>query len=225
MTTMMVAAERRVSGRALAPYIPRLCRWQVLALAIVAAWALTAWRIGGVTNELQAVWLVRFVVVLGSIGAMFAWDDPSRHVTEAAIGAHRRLVGGRLVALISTVVLAALPAFALAGGELTGGTAAGLAAEAVALVALLSAVALTLQRSWRVLEPAQYVVLTVLLIAIADQATAGRWPLLLGPGQGWGGAHQRWTVLAVVSLAVCAWQMRDPAAPRLRPVLRRGNGG
>ena len=225
MTTVMVTAERQVSTRALASYLPRLCRWQVLALAIVAAWVLTAWRVGGVTNELQAVWLVRLVVVVGSIGAMFAWDDPSRHVTESAIGAQGSLVAGRLVALIASVLLAATPAVALVGGELAGRTTVGIAAEAVALVALLSAVALTLQRGWRILEPAQYVVLTVLLIAIADQATAGRWPLLVGPGQGWEGAHQRWTLLAAVSLVVCAWQLRDPASPRLRPVLRRATGG
>jgi hypothetical protein len=111
---------------------------------------------------------------------------------------------------------AVAPALVILADRLNTESLWGLLVEAVSLLALLSAVALTLQRRWRVLEPAQFAVFAVLLIAVFEQVTAGRWVLLASPGPAWTDAHRRWAVIAVLALLVCLWQLRDPAAHRGR---------
>ena len=214
MTELLARHRAGFDMHALAAYLPRLFRWQMVTTGVLTAWAVTSWRATEVDDASGAVWIVRFAVVIGALGAAFALDDPSRDVTESSIGARERLVPLRLSAVILTTCIASAPAWFVAMRELSGADAAGLIVEVVAVLSLVCAVALTLQRQWRILEPAQYVVFVVLLVAVADQATAGRWPLLIPPGPGWSDAHWRWFAMGVVALLLLTWQLRDPAAGR-----------
>lgn len=222
--TDLLSPERATSTKPLLRYLPRLCRWQVLVGGVAIAWALTWWRAGDVTNEVGAMWLLRFVVVVGCVAAAFALDDPSRNMTEPLVETRRSLVAGRLTVATGVVAVAILPAVLAVGGRLSSAVAWGLVLETVGVLALLSSLSLTLQRRWRIAEPAQYLVLGVLLIGVADQMTAGRWPLLAGPGEQWADAHLRWAVLAAAAVAVVGWQLRDPASPALTRGRRRGAG-
>ena len=220
MSGVLVASERSTSPPLL-HYLPRLCRWPLLAGGSLVAWALTGWRAGDVTTEVGAVWLLRFVVVVGCLAAVFALDDPSQNMTEPLVATRRSLMSGRLAVAVGVVVVATLPAVLAVGGLLDAGVGWGLVLEAFGVLALLCALSLTLQRRWRITEPAQYLVLGVLLIGVADQTTAGRWPLLAGPGEQWADAHVRWAVLVAVAVAVVGWQLRDPASRAVRLSLRR----
>lgn len=215
--TSGILTPRTTHHSALLHYLPRLCRWPALALGVTFAWALTWWPTADITTAVGAVWLIRSAVVVGVIAALFALDDPSRNVTEPAVGARRWLVPVRLVAASFVVALAAAPTVVATGHLVTSAVLWGLALEAAAMLSLLTGVALTLQRRLQVAEPAQYAALGVLLLAVADFITAGRWPLLVWPGPAWASAHGRWALVAAAGVALCAWQLRDPAA---RPILR-----
>jgi hypothetical protein len=186
----------------------------------VGAWLLTWWRAGDVATESEAVWLIRSAIVIGALGAMFALDDPSYDVTEATVGSRRSLMRGRLGTAVVVTGLALVPAVVAMRTHLSADAIRGLLIEAMTLIALMSAFALTLQRRWRVLEPAQYLFLVAFLMAVADQITVGRWPLLLTPGPGWEDAHRRWLALGALALLACLWQLRDPASRRRAPQLR-----
>ena len=214
VTADVIEPRSRVTGTDLSRYLPRLSRWRVQCSGVAGAWLLILWRAGDVGTESEAVWLVRLAVVFGALGAAFALDDPSYEVTEATVGSRRILAPGRLASVVLVTALAFLPAVAAMRQNLTSDDAWGLLIEAITLVALLSALAFTIQRRWRVLEPAQYLILAVCLIATADQITVGRWPLLLSPGAGWADAHRRWLALGAVALLMCVWQLRDPASRR-----------
>jgi hypothetical protein len=222
--TDLLTPERATPTKPLMRYLPRLCRWQVLVGGVTIAWALTWWRTGDVIDEVGAMWLLRLVVVVGCLAAVFALDDPSRNMTEPLVETRRSLVVGRLTVAIGVVAVAMLPAVLAVGGRLSSAVAWGLALEAIGVLSLLCGLSLTLQRRWRITEPAQYLALSVLLIGVADQVTAGRWPLLAGPGEQWADAHVRWAVLAVAAVAVVGWQLRDPASPALTRGRRRGAG-
>lgn len=221
MTALLTASERRVPMRSLLPYLPRLARWPVLAGGVALAWVLTWWRAGDVIDAVGAVWLMRGAMAVGCVAAVFALDDPSRNVTEPLVGSRHRLLPSRLVVVSVTVLAAALPASVAVGEHLDATLAWGLLLEGSAMLALLCALSLVLQRRWRFAEPGQYLVLGVVLIGIADQLTAGRWPLLAGPGPEWADAHWRWAALGVVAGCVLAWQLRDPASRGVRPLHRR----
>lgn len=216
MTNVLVTSDRRTSTHALAGYLPRLCRWPVLAGGAALAGALTWWRAGDVIDEVGAVWLLRFVIVIGCLAAVFALDDASRNMTEPLVETRRSLVVGRFAVAVGIVSAGTLPAALAVGERLSGAVAWGLVLETFSVLALLCGLSLTLQRRWGISEPAQYLVLGVLLLGVADQMTAGRWPLLAGPGEQWADAHVRWAVLAAAAVAVVGWQLRDPASRRLR---------
>lgn len=216
MTTTLQTSTGPHTG--LVTYWPRLCRWPALSVGIALAWAVTWWKVDDIADQLGATWLIRGVVVVGAVAAVFALDDPSCDVTESTVA--RWLIPARLTTAWAVVLAAGLPAGLLLADHLDASVAAGLALEALALLALLSSAALTLQRRWRLAEPAQYVVLGILLIAVVEQVLAGRWPLLAGPGPAWVDAHQRWALLLVAAAALCAWQLRDPESRRLVPRLR-----
>lgn len=223
MTDLLLASER-MTPPSLLGYLPRLCRWPVLAGGAALAWALTWWRAGDVIDEVGATWLMRFVIVVGCLSAAFTLDDPSRNMTEPLVRTRRSLVVGRLAVAAGVVAAGTLPAALVVGGRLSGAVAWGLVLEAGGVLALLVGLSLTLQRRWQITEPAQYLVLGVLLIGVADQLTAGRWPLLVGPGEQWADAHVRWAVLSAAALAVVGWQLRDPASPAPIRSRRRGAG-
>ncbi|MFL6178254.1 MAG: hypothetical protein ACJ74E_00195 [Actinomycetes bacterium] len=215
MSELLVGRSVGLDLRGVAAYLPRLCRWRVLILAIVGSWALTGWRIGDIGTESEAVWLIRFVTAVGALGAMFALDDPSYDVTQSAVGARRYVMPIRLAVVGVATCCAGLPVLVMTADEVSAQTLWGLIIEAASLLALLTAVALTLQRRWRISEPGQFAVFGVLLLAASEQATAGRWTLLVTPGDGWADAQWRWLAIGAVALAVCLWQLRDPASRRL----------
>jgi len=208
----------------LGSYLPRLCRWPALAIGVGLAWALTWWRVGEVTTELDALWLMRFAAVIASVAATFALDDPSFDVTRPTVGLRRSLMPARLTAAVGTVAVGVIPAGLVAVGELSARTWWGLVLEVTALVALLCGVHLLLQQRWRFSEPAQFMVFVVVLLGLYEQLTLGRWPLLAAPGAAWDDAHQRWVILGALAAGLLAWQLRDPASARPRAVFagRRG---
>ena len=209
----------------LASYLPRLCRWPALAVGVGLAWALTWWRAGDVTTELEALWLLRFAAAVVVVAATFALDDPSFDVTRACVGARRSLMPARFGAVFLAVVIGLVPAGVVVGDLLTGETWRGLLLEVVSLAAVICGVALLLQRRWRFFEPAQFVVFVVLLFGLYEQLTVGQWPLLAAPGAGWDDAHMRWLAVCGVGVALVAAQLRDPASSPWRRVLSSSNAG
>ena len=216
MSDVLLRRPRRLDTAAFLEALPKLCRWQMVAIALAGAWSVTLWRASDTETESAAVWLVRFATVIGVVGAVFALDDPSHDVTEASVGARRTLLPSRLAVVLGATLLAGLPAALVARDQLSAGLLTGLLLEAFAVVAVLCAVAMLLQRRWRIFEPAQFMVFAVLLFPMADQMTAGRWPLMVSSSIGWDDAHRRWMVTAAVALVALAWQLRDPAASRHR---------
>ncbi len=186
------------------------------------AWAVVAWHEGDVTSVDGAVWLIRIVLVLAALGALFALDDPSIDVTKALVSTRRVLLPVRLLVVAGVVAVGLLPAAALMGGWVDDpATVGGLAVEIVTLLTFLVASALVMQRQFAVAEPAQYLALVVLGLFFLTQLIGQRWPLLIGPGPEWADAHRRWVAVGVASLMVIAWQLRDPASAPLRRWLHR----
>ena len=208
------------------PYLPRLCRWPALATGVALVWALTWWRAGDVSTELEALWLVRIAAAVVVVTATFALDDPSFDVTRACVGTRRLLMPTRLGVGYLSVVLGLVPAGFVVGDQLTGEAWWGLLLEVVTLAVVVCGFALLLQRRWRFFEPAQFMVFVVVLIGLYEQLTVGRWPLLAPPGEAWQGAHARWLLVGAVGLALMATQLRDPASVRWRTVFsgQRGAG-
>lgn len=206
-------------------YLPRLCRWQALAIGIVLAWALTWWRAGDVTTEVNALWLMRIVVAGAAVAATFALDDPSFDVTRPSVGARHLLMPARLAVVAATVVIGVIPAGFAMGNLLASSTWWGLTLEAASVCVVVCGVSLLLQRRWRFAEPAQFVVLVVLLFGLYEQMTLGRWPLLATPGDAWGDSRVRWLVVGGVGLLLLVTQLRDPASGRWRAMFDRTGAG
>lgn len=224
MTGVLTGAERRVPVRALLGYLPQLARWPALAAGVVVAWLLTWWRAEDVIDAVGAVWVCRLALAVGCAAAVFALDDPSRNVTEPLVGTRRRAMPARLAVAAVVLPVAAVPAAVVVREHLSASLVAGLAAEGFATLALLCALSLSMQRVWGIAEPAQYLPLTLLLVGVVEQLTAGRWPLLAGPGPQWDDAHWRWAVVALVASGAAAWQLRDPASrTRIGVASRRGH--
>ena len=209
----------------LLPYLPRLVRWPALATGMALAWTLTWWRAGDVTNEVAAMWLVRFVLIIAISAAVFAVDDLSVEVTRADVGARRALMPMRLIVVAGAVAAGIAPVIVRVRGELAAATAGGLVAEAAGLTLVMVGAALALQRRWSLAEPAQYLGALILLVGMFEQVTVGRWTLLAGPGPVWEAAHWRWAAIAAAGLVLCVIQLRDPASPRLRQVLSASGPG
>lgn len=193
-------------------YLWRLCRWPALTIGIGLAWSLAWWRSGDVNTELEALWLIRLVVAVVAVTATFALDDPSFNVTRACVGARRLLMPARFAAVVLTVAIGLVPAGLAVGDLLTRSTWWGLALEAGSVVAILCGASLLLQRRWQFAEPAQFLVLVVVLFGLYEQLTVGRWPLLAGPGEAWNDAHVRWLVVGGAGMLFLAIQLRDPAS-------------
>jgi uncharacterized membrane protein YeaQ/YmgE (transglycosylase-associated protein family) len=210
----------RVS-RALAPYSLRLTRWQILAAGIAGAWLVVWWRAGDITSPDAAAWLVRAVAALTAVTVAFAFDDPSVDATRALPASRGALMRIRF-GVVGAVVAAALAPVVVVKWQYlsTWSTALGLAVEVCALVVLVLAVSLVLQRQFGVHEPAQFMVLVVVGLMMAAQMLGQRWPILVPPGQQWAEAHWRWTGVLVLGLLVMTWQLRDPASRPLRRSLR-----
>jgi hypothetical protein len=221
------APPRPTSGSltvSLAAFVPGLCRWPALATGMAAAWGLVAvvWHDDEISSAGGAAWTVRLALVLSSLGAVFALDDPSAGITSAAPETRRVLVPLRLGVVAAVVLTGVLPAL-LWLWEWLGDieVAFGLAVEGAAVVSLVVALVLVMQRQLGISEPAQYVVLLVLGLYLASQLMAARWPMLVDPGPDWADAHWRWAAVLVMTLGVVVWQLRDPASPPMRRWLHR----
>ena len=223
--TDTLASPPAVTGRVdrgLAPYTPRLTRWQVLAVGIAGSWLVVWWRTTDVTSPDAAAWLVRAVAALSAVTLAFAFDDPSVDMTRALAGARGALMRIRFGVAGVAVLLALAPAVVVKREYLNAGsTVLGLAVEVCALVVLVIAVSLVLQRQFGLSEPAQFMVLVVVGLLMAAQMLGQRWPMLVPPGPQWPEAHWRWFGVLVVGLLVLVWQLRDPASPPLWRSLRR----
>ena len=222
--TDTLASSPAVTGRVhrgLAPYAPRLTRWQVLAVGIAGSWLVVWWRAADVTTPDAAAWLIRAVAALSAVTVAFAFDDPSVDMTRALACARGALMRIRFGIAGVAVLMAFAPAVVVKREYLNAGsTVLGLAVEVCALVVLVIATSLVLQRQFGVSEPAQFMVLVVLGLMMAAQMMRQRWPLLVPPGPEWADAHWRWLGVLVLGLLVLAWQLRDPASRLLRRSLR-----
>ena len=218
--TETLASTPAVAGRVhrgLAPYAPRLTRWQVLAVGIAGSWLVVWWRAADVTTPDAAAWLIRAVAALSAVTVAFAFDDPSVDMTRALPGARGVLMRIRFAVAGVAVVTTFVPAVVVKWEHLNAGsTALGLAVEVSALVVLTIAASLVMQRQFGVSEPAQFMVLVVLGLMMLAQMFGQRWPLLVPPGPQWAAAHWRWAGVLVVGLLVLVWQLRDPASRPLR---------
>lgn len=221
------ARYRPASGSltvSLAVFLPGLCRWPALATGLAAAWGLVAvaWHEDEISSAGGAVWTVRLALVLSSLGAVFALDDPSTGITSAAPAMRRALVPIRLGVVAAVTLAGIVPALLWLRGWLSDREIAfGVAIECMALMFLVVALVLIMQRQIGIAEPAQYVVLLVLGLYLATQLMGARWPMLVDPGPAWGGAHWRWVAVLVPTVGVIAWQLRDPASAPLRRWLPR----
>lgn len=222
--TDTVTAQRTGVGRvsrALAPYSLRLTRWQILAAGVAVSWLVVWWRAADVTGPDATAWLLRAVAALSAVTVVFAFDDPSVDMTRALPGARGALMRIRFGVAGVAVVTALAPAVVVKRQYLNAGsTVLGLAVEVCALVVLVIAASLVMQRQFGVSEPAQFMVLVVLGLMMAAQLLGQRWPLLVPPGQQWTEAHWRWAGVLVTGLLVLAWQLRDSASRPLRRSLR-----
>ena len=211
--------------RQLRPYVLRLCKWPALTIGITLAWSVTWWRAGDSINEVAALWVLRIAGVLVVVAAAFVWDDPAFDLTQSASGARRLLLPVRVAVATVTVLLGFLPAMFAVWRYIDAAVIWGVALELGVVFVVLSGVALWLQSTWRLLEPAQYLVLLIVAIGVYEQATLGRWPLLAGPGPEWQAAHARWAVVGLAGVALLAWQLRDPAARPIRRVVALPGAG
>lgn len=208
-------------SRALAPYSLRLTRWQILAAGVAGSWLVVWWRAGDITSPDASAWLIRAVAALTAVTMAFAFDDPSVDMTRALPAARGALMRIRFSVVGAAIVTALAPAVVANWEYLnTGSTVLGLAVEVCGLVVLAVAGSLVLQRQFGISEPAQFVVLVVLVLMMAAQMFGQRWPLLVPPGQQWTEAHWRWAGVLVAGLLVMAWQLRDSASRPLRRSLR-----
>lgn len=201
----------------LVPVLPRLLRWQPLAVAVAAVVGLVAWKYGDVSSPVGAVWLMRFVGVFLVVGAVFLLDDPSSNVTAASPTTIRERSGARLAILaMGMTVCCLLPAAAVATAAPLAKAGLGLVVEIASIAAVACACSLALAR-WRgIAEPGQFAGLMAIGTMFAAHLAGARWPMLAIPGPEWGDAHLRWLGVLVVSLLVIIVCLRDPAAQHPR---------
>jgi hypothetical protein len=209
------------SSGGLGQYGLRLTRWPMLATGILGSWAVLWWGHADVTTATAAAWLVRASAAVVSVMVAFAFDDPSVDTTRALPSARGRLMRMRFGVGGATVVLALAPVVVTTWPYLdVASTVLGLFVEVLVLVVFTTSVTLGLQRHLGIREPAQFMILVVLVLLLAAQLLGQRWPLLVSPGPLWDEAHRRWVGALVVGLVVLGWQLRDPASAPLRRWLR-----
>ncbi len=206
----------------LAQYALRLTRWPMLATGILGSWAVLWLGHADATTATAATWLLRASAAVVTVMVAFAFDDPSVDTTRALPSARGSLMRLRFSVGGATVVFALAPAVVTTWSYVdAASTVLGLLVEVLVLVVLTTSVTLGLQRQLGIREPAQFVILVVLVLLLAAQLLGQRWPLLVSPGPLWDEAHWRWAGALVGGLVLLGWQLRDPASTPLRRWLRR----
>jgi hypothetical protein len=198
-----VAAELVRSGA-----LSRAIRWEPAAGGCAAAAVLLAWR----HDTTGSVDLLRGILLLVVLGAVFVVDDPGTRVVEAVpVPWHFRLTVRIVVALLIVGCAGtALGAFLVDDVQI----GAGVGLEGVTILAVGLAVAAVAVRYAGVDEPGVGVAPTVLGFVVALAFVPSRWALMVPAGPQWSAAHLRWALVLVIAAAVIVAAARDPAARR-----------
>lgn len=203
-----VAAELLRSGA-----LWRAIRWQPGVAGCAAAGLLLAWR-HDTTGQLG---LLRVLLLLVVLGAVFVLDDPGARVVEAVPVPWRFRLTVRILISLLVVGIAFSACWAVLGTDVRLGAGVGL--EGVTILAIGLAAAAVAMRCSGVAEPGIGAAPIALGFVGAAAFVPPRWALMVSPGPQWADAHLRWALVLVVAAAVVVAAARDPAARRPR-VLR-----
>jgi hypothetical protein len=189
----------------------RAVRWDVPATAAALVVGLLVWKHGLLQSTEQALWLVRTVALLLTVGALPLLDDPAaRQVAAVPVP----LAWRSAIRLAAFLALVFAPVSALAAwSHLPVG---GLLLETSAVVALSCAVSALTTRSTEHSEPSMVVSLGLLPLPAVLTLLPPSAALLVPEGAMWEPAHRRWAVLLAVGLVALVLALRDPAARFLR---------
>ncbi len=210
---MSTAAARTRQARLLLRPTLRALRWQPLPVAVLAAVLLLWWRDPARADPPAVLWEVRVVGVLLAAGVAGAFDDHTR-ATLSAVPAPLRFRSGLRVLL---VVAPAAAAWAVLVSWVDARVAGALPSLALTLeAATVTAVVVAFVASLAVRPglPDPGVAAGPVLAGFVFGVPGLPAPVALTtlPGPGWESAHLRWTAVLVVSVAVLAVAVRDPAA-------------
>lgn len=206
---------------AVLPYVPRIGRWSVLGGALLLSvglllWAsaLDSWGPGLALSSL------RLAATGLCAAAVFALDDPAADITAASPLPLRHRRGASLALAVTLVagmwvLLLGLPSLLLPQGADAGCLAwlrKPLTIELLWLLAVGTAVATVNARRLGGTAGGIAAAPAVMLLYAGAHQLPAEWALIAGSplDSGWGPAHRRLLVLALVGLVVTVWAVRDP---------------
>lgn len=212
-----MTGTRAAQLRALGPPLVRAVRWQPLPVGAALAVLLLWWQDDQMAQATSAVWLLRSVALLLSVGVAFALDDRTRPLLAAVPTPLWWRAGVRLAGVVLPAGVAWSVALVWAEHRAAGGVpAGGLSIEAATLTASVTALAAGLAR-WRgTVDPGTVTAPAVLAAGLLLPQLPDAVALAVLPGPDWQAAHVRWSAVLVVAAAGLALSLRDPAARPLR---------
>lgn len=200
--------RRRGQLAALSGASVRAVRWDIPATTGALVVGLLLWKHAQLESPASAVWIVRGVALLLTLGVLPLLDDASaRQVAAVPVP----LVWRSAVRLAGGVAIVFVPVTAL--GVWSDLPVRGLLLETAAIVLLSSAASLLLARSTDHSEPSTIVSVGLLPVPWALTMLPESAALLVPLGPAWSDAHQRWAVLVAVGAVGLMIALRDPAAP------------
>jgi hypothetical protein len=185
----------------------RAVRWDIPATAGALVVGLLLWKHAQLESPASALWIVRGVALVLTLGVLPLLDDAAaRQVAAVPIP----LVWRTALRLTGGVTLVFVPVTAL--GVWSDLPVRGLLLETAAIVLLSGAASLLLARSTDHSEPSTIVSVGLLplpwVLTMLPESAA----LLVPLGPAWSAAHQRWAILLAVGVVALALALRDPAA-------------
>lgn len=191
---------------------------RAVALPVLAAAALVAGSWQALDHDSAAVLVLRGVAVLLATALAWTVDEPPAQLLDATPTPLRHRLAARLALCGALVVPAWLVAMATATSAGADVPVTMLTLELATLAVLGLTVPMALRRWWQNSEPA-LVTGPVLLGALLAAAHLPR-SLVLLPGSpadpAWAAAHGRWALVLLVSAALLARALTDPATARVR---------
>lgn len=185
----------------------RAVRWDIPATTGALVVGLLLWKHTQLESPASALWIVRGVALLLTLGALPLLDDASaRQVAAVPIP----LVWRSALRLAGGVVLVFVPVTAL--GVWADLPVPGLLLETAAIMLLSSAASLLLARSTDHSEPSTIVSVGLLPLPWVLTTLPESAALLVPLGPAWSDAHQRWAVLVAIGAVGLMIALRDPAA-------------
>ena len=202
-------------------YRLRAAKWTAFVpLALTAVLYLIANR--SVDDPQHALDTMRVITVLLALGCCAALDDPAAPTLAASPTRLRRRRAQQAAAtLVPAALLWGIGYTLTIARSGAAGSASGLLIESAGLFAITCTIALVAQRLGRQapgpIVGSGFMVAVLVILGLPH-------PITLLPALGdptWQAAHQRWTVLLAVLIAVAALTTRDPAGQGISSVPRR----